>query len=809
MKSKSSQGNSSHFLSLRRRLDAMGYSDLPLGIDSAPLVQQMLEDLVATTESLKDIEDSYQKTKEDLNLAETQIEPLQNENVRLTRENTQLHQRLISSKEELVKLENQNTINSFELQAENRRLKLVNQKANEQVKDLEKKLEQSKAKLQEVSEAPSITNIADVGEKDPRKVRRSIRSHRTGSSSINFDAFSNASAAAENEIKILNEKLETQILEINQKDKEISDLNHKIDEKNSLMQIRDEEILRLGSELQRETGKNGYIISLRHKFAQQEVEIEKLRAQVRVINSPTSPRVRRFYRIPPKAIIHISPSNNGEGSVFAPSVNDNFINENKTSSYVSSPSSTTNDNVKSNYNELVKEEVIPVEPIFTPNTNKPKEITAQPSFVTLRKNEKIEKYKNKINQLKIEISNYQNLIEKKESNIAKISIDLSYIIDNFESIIKEKDQLIEFYKSNPKIIEKEVIKNEIKRSNSKELELLNTISNLEHQIKLLNKEKLEEIEKLNDEISILRIPKPLPPCENCNKFKLQVQELNEQIKKINIEKVNLNENQSRISQLEKLVEIFENEKNTYYQSQEDTILLHSQMIKKEQENEKLRIQIDEFKKEMTSLNQRLNDSENKNNSVFELEQKFKSSLERIKAENNAFSKELKFKSSEYQLLNDKYIESQKLIREFQNELYKLKERSKLNEEEAKFHRGKSEEVQQILGDKLVNLQQGSTSTITQLQQQLVEKNKELKIIQKLLSDTRRQLAPLNEITIPQLKDQISKLQREKMEISNRVNSICQLAQFTEKNLDINPESITLVSALHQLQDQLKPFIKNI
>ena len=42
MRNKSQRGNSAHFLALRKRLDLMGYVDLPLGLDTAPLAQQML-----------------------------------------------------------------------------------------------------------------------------------------------------------------------------------------------------------------------------------------------------------------------------------------------------------------------------------------------------------------------------------------------------------------------------------------------------------------------------------------------------------------------------------------------------------------------------------------------------------------------------------------------------------------------------------------------------------------------------------------------------------------------------------------------
>ena len=89
------KSNSAHFLALRRRLDAMGYADYPLGLDSAPLAQIMLEDLVATTEALRDSEESTGGVRHRLEIAEQLLEPLQEENLRLRRDNTQLHQQMI------------------------------------------------------------------------------------------------------------------------------------------------------------------------------------------------------------------------------------------------------------------------------------------------------------------------------------------------------------------------------------------------------------------------------------------------------------------------------------------------------------------------------------------------------------------------------------------------------------------------------------------------------------------------------------------------------------------------------------------
>jgi len=796
MKGKATQGNSTHFLSLRRRLDSMGYADLPLGIDSSPLVQHLLEDLVATTELLKETEEKYSSTKEELTLAETQIEPLQSENVRLTRETTQLHQRLISAKEELVKMENQNTVNSFELQADNRRLKLINQKANEQVKDLEKKLEQSKAKLQEVSDGPSITNVADVGDKDTKKVRRSTRSHRTGSSSINFDIASNNSAM-ESEIRVLNEKVESQLITIAAKDKEINDLAHKLDENQSLLKIRDDEITRLGSELQRETGKNGYMITLRHRFAQQNVEIEKLRAQVRAINAPTSPRIKRFYRIPPKAIIHISPKQDNMETTTV-MIDDKVDVESKIEQItVSSQSSSVKE-------QKEVEDVIVIDEISNPIAT-PARIEKSNSQI-LNSNilqEKTRKLKEKNSALKHEINSLNKIIDSKDSKLAGMVVEIAFLSDTMSQICEEKDQMINYLQSTKQENTQGPIIDQ--QSQAK----INKLNEQKRKFKEMLQIRDQTVFELQNQIQVLSKPKPLMECMNCKIMEEKYNFLQKEMNRIKNEQEDVSSMKSRINQLEKLLQAFEEDHKGLENLYEEINKNRRILTLKENEIENLKQNIEQKTVSIKELSSRLEDSEKRNNSVYETEQKFKSAAERLKAETNAYSIELKERSHDYHSLNEKYIESQKIIRELQNEYVKMKEDTVNHKEEALFHRGKSEEVQKLLTNKIQNIQQEAGSTIEQMKQQLIEKTKEAKVFQKLLSDTRRQMAPLTEVTIPQLKEQIAKMQRERSEIINRINALCQLSQFTEKSLDLSPSTLSFVGALHQLQDQLRPFAKNL
>jgi centrosomal protein CEP135 len=104
----SSAGAQQKFSNTRRRLDQLGYRQ-PLGIESLPLVEKLLTDLVHTTESLKRAR--LGRTTGDGSsaggdaaghvLTDAQIDAYKSDNARLIRENNELHQQLIHSREEL------------------------------------------------------------------------------------------------------------------------------------------------------------------------------------------------------------------------------------------------------------------------------------------------------------------------------------------------------------------------------------------------------------------------------------------------------------------------------------------------------------------------------------------------------------------------------------------------------------------------------------------------------------------------------------------------------------------------------------
>lgn len=87
------------FLSLKKKLDSLHYCH-PLGLDSAPLVEKLLNDLISTMQGFQTLKKSKEEMEIKLKNREKMEEGGQKTFERLIRENNELHQELMKIKEE-------------------------------------------------------------------------------------------------------------------------------------------------------------------------------------------------------------------------------------------------------------------------------------------------------------------------------------------------------------------------------------------------------------------------------------------------------------------------------------------------------------------------------------------------------------------------------------------------------------------------------------------------------------------------------------------------------------------------------------
>jgi len=118
------------YIRVKKSLEVLGYRD-PLGIDSVSIVNKVLNDLIKTTEGFKKLQDERDKLRNELKSQGDLLLPLRNENMRLTKENNELHKEMINLKDNLEKNNNVNTQNIARNENEKEEFKLIlNQKDN-------------------------------------------------------------------------------------------------------------------------------------------------------------------------------------------------------------------------------------------------------------------------------------------------------------------------------------------------------------------------------------------------------------------------------------------------------------------------------------------------------------------------------------------------------------------------------------------------------------------------------------------------------------------------------------------------------
>eukprot|EP00966_Prymnesium_polylepis_P199404 4620741-Prymnesium_polylepis.1 len=121
---------------LRRRLAELRY-DLPLGLESAPLVEALVTDLTHANERVEGLGGQIDAQAHSLIVAENTAHPLRKENGRLLRENNHLHVEMIRRAEEAERTLKEQKALTSRLQKQNNDLGFVSSQQAARIRALE------------------------------------------------------------------------------------------------------------------------------------------------------------------------------------------------------------------------------------------------------------------------------------------------------------------------------------------------------------------------------------------------------------------------------------------------------------------------------------------------------------------------------------------------------------------------------------------------------------------------------------------------------------------------------------------------
>lgn len=121
---------SKFYAALKKRLDSLRYCE-PLGLESAPLVEKLLTDLIKTTEGFQQLKKQNSELNSKIKSLNESLVPLQNEVSVLMKKNNDLHLHLMSTKEDFDSKDSFWRASVRKLEAENGDLKFLAKKGKD------------------------------------------------------------------------------------------------------------------------------------------------------------------------------------------------------------------------------------------------------------------------------------------------------------------------------------------------------------------------------------------------------------------------------------------------------------------------------------------------------------------------------------------------------------------------------------------------------------------------------------------------------------------------------------------------------
>ncbi|KAL7747680.1 hypothetical protein RI367_006969 [Sorochytrium milnesiophthora] len=134
---------------VRQRLDMLDYRE-PFALDALPLVQRLLHDLVQASDACRALKDTNDALEADKAAREAKLEPLRQEVALLTADNNQLHKDLIAASDKAADQAQKTSIVIRTLENEISDLKFLNSQTTARVHQEQRKREEERTKVEEL-----------------------------------------------------------------------------------------------------------------------------------------------------------------------------------------------------------------------------------------------------------------------------------------------------------------------------------------------------------------------------------------------------------------------------------------------------------------------------------------------------------------------------------------------------------------------------------------------------------------------------------------------------------------------------------
>jgi chromosome segregation ATPase len=543
---------------------------------------------------------------------------------------------------------------------------------------------------------------------------------------------------------------------------------------------------------------------LRHQLETQNDEIEKLRVQVRVVNPAVSPtKRRRLVLVPPHTTVSITGDNSSSASGERAEAKGGFtfdaigpVSDSKGTA--DSQSSAAPESIDDGDLPKVRDPIVPeVQEERVTLTKRQLEERKRLEMQLKAQQKQLKAKDREIRELSTHVQALGKTIEEREREIAELAVEFAFVSDGIENAMHEKEVLTARLKAQCEEPDEVVVDTE-------ELEKL--------RVELANVQTryASEIRTKTAEVERLRADAQHGPCQECETLREKLDDARAKIRAVNREAKQRGKLQERNQQLEALLQVSEDGRTDTADLDQQLRNAKNELTVKDGEIENMKVAANARDSEIQDIRRKVEETEKRLRGLPNIEEKYAATINQLKAEQTQITFEMKQKGFVAKGLNERITEAQRTIRELQAQLQRARDEGTSYREDAVYHRTKGEEIQRRTTDQTKAYVREANANVYNLQQQLDEKVRECDVYQKLLSDARRQLAPLAESTIPGLRAQVVKMNAEREELISRVRRVVQFSGYVEQAISVHPESqdaSAFCVAFRHLQEELKVFDK--